>query len=57
MDLFDSNSINIGHTKNIGKDNSLLNGAIIIITDKALLNDIIEKIENHKSINDKIVKD
>ena len=36
MDLFDSKNINIGHTKNIGKDNSMLNGAIIIITDKTL---------------------
>jgi transcriptional regulator with XRE-family HTH domain len=49
MDLFDSKSITIGHNKNIGKENSLLNGAIIIVTDKTLLNDIIEKIEIHKS--------
>jgi DNA-binding XRE family transcriptional regulator len=53
MDLFDKKSITIGHNKNIGKDNSLLNGAIIIITDKTLLNDIIEKIEYHQSRIDK----
>jgi transcriptional regulator with XRE-family HTH domain len=52
-DLFEKNlSIGkIGHTKNIGKDNSLLNGAIIIVTDKALLNDLMDKISNHINNN------
>jgi transcriptional regulator with XRE-family HTH domain len=49
LDLFDTKPITIGHNKNIGGDNSLLNGAIIIITDKNLLNDIFDKIEFHNS--------
>jgi hypothetical protein len=46
-DFFDDKKLSIGNTINNHQDNnSLLNGAIIIVTDKDLLDGIIKKIDD-----------
>ena len=47
-DLFDNNKTNIDITQNHneGKDNSILNGAILIITDKQSVNELVKVIKD-----------
>ncbi|MCZ8169293.1 MAG: helix-turn-helix transcriptional regulator [Flavobacterium sp.] len=47
-DLFEkeSKSIKIGHNENIGKENSILNGAIIILNDKESVEKLVAIVQN-----------
>ncbi len=42
----DTKSVYIGHKKNIGKENSVLNGAIIILNDKESIEKLVEIVQS-----------